>query len=290
MKPSLTSKSSGQRRINGNQRRNNLSEIATQIRRDILEISYRTRAGHVGSAFSIVDILTALYFDFLRFPDERPEHPERDRFLLSKGHAVLALYVTLASRGFFPREQLRTFLQDGSVLSGHPERGSVPGIEISSGSLGHGLSIGAGQALAARHDGLPSKIIVLLSDGELNEGMTWEAALFAGHHHLENLTAIVDYNHSQALGPTTEVLDLEPLAKKWESFGWAVREVNGHDHSALAKTFRALPFEAQKPSVIIADTKMGKGVSFMEGDFTWHYHTPTDEHYQKAMRELKGDA
>jgi len=264
----------------------NLPAVATQIRRDILEISYRARTGHVGSAFSIVDILVALYNGFLRFPLERPDHPDRDRFLLSKGHAVLALYVALAHRGFFRKEKLNEFVQDGSELAGHPEIQCVPGVEISSGSLGHGLSLGAGMAFAARLDKRPTRAVVLLSDGECNEGSIWEAIHFAGHHKLANLTAIVDYNKSQALGRTKDVLDLEPFAAKWQSFGWAVAEVDGHDHQKMTALFKTLPLEKDKPSVIIAHTVMGKGVSFMEGDWTWHYHTPTEQHFNKGLEEL----
>lgn len=264
----------------------NLPAVATQIRRDILEISYRTRTGHVGSAFSIVDILVTLYNGFLRFPFERPTHPDRDRFLLSKGHAVLALYVTLAHRGFFRHEKLKEFVQNGSELAGHPEVQCVPGVEISSGSLGHGLSIGVGMALAARLDKRPTRVVVLLSDGELNEGSIWEAIHFAGHHGLDNITAIVDYNKSQALGRTSDILNLEPLAQKWRSFGWEVAEVDGHNHAHMSSLFKTLPLARNKPNLIIAHTRMGKGVSFMEDDWTWHYHTPTEEHRTKGLEEL----
>lgn len=264
-----------------------LGDLARDIRRDILEISYRTRpGGHLGSAFSIVDILTVLYFNFLRFPEDRPDHPLRDRFILSKGHAALALYTTLAHRGFFEKVELSTFVQDNSSLTGHPEINCVPGVEISSGSLGHGLSMGVGMALAQKHDNSSSRVVVLVSDGECNEGSIWEAAQFAGHHGLDNLTVIVDSNKFQALGRTAEVINPEPFADKWRAFGWEAEELDGHSHDALGATLNKLPLRANRPTCLIAHTLMGKGVSFMEDKLEWHYYDPKDDHYTAALAEL----
>src|SRR5262245_16009117 len=246
----------------------------------------RAGSSHIGSCFSVTELLAVLYWDVLRVDPANPRWSERDRFLLGKGHACAALYAVLAERGFFPIETLDTFYQDGSILAGHVTAG-VPGVEASTGSLGHGLSIAAGMATAAMRAGQRHRIVVLVSDGECDEGSTWEAALFAGHHGLDNLTVIVDYNRIQSLGPVDEVLRLDPLADKWRSFGWEVREVAGHDVTAVSAALRAVPFAAGKPSCVVAHTVKGKGVSFMENSVLWHYRTPAGAELDAAIEELE---
>ena len=237
---------------------------------------------------SCADVLAVLYGRVLRVDPLRPRWPDRDRFILSKGHAGCAVYAALAERGFFPVEKLLTHYQDGSDLSGHVSHKGIPGVEVSTGSLGHGLSIGAGMAYAGKLDGATNRVVVLLSDGECDEGSTWESALFAAHHKLDNLVAILDYNKIQSLAPVAETLALEPFAKKWTSFGWALREVDGHDHEALFDALATIPFAVGQPSCLIAHTLKGKGVSFMENTVLWHYRTARGEEYQAALRELEG--
>lgn len=264
----------------------NLVLLAKNVRQNILQLVHRTQSPHIGGSFSIVEILVSLYFQFLHVSPLDPENPERDRFILSKGHACPALYAVLAARGFLKPEDLQGFAVDGGTLEQHPRRDVQKGIEVSTGSLGHGLSIAAGMALAARHDGKKHRVIALVSDGELNEGSVWEAIMFAAHHRLDNLTAIVDLNKIQALGYTREIINLEPLSRKWVSFGWEVREINGHDLTEISRALGDLPFSPGKPSVIIAQTVKGKGVSFMEDQLLWHYRAPNAEEFQKALREL----
>lgn len=258
---------------------------ARAIRRWVLTISGHAKTGHVGSTLSLVDLLTVLYYHTLRVDPARPEWTGRDRLILSKGHAAVGLYVTLAARGFFPESQLWDYLTDGSRLTAHANT-TVPGVELSTGSLGHGLPVGVGMAFGAMLSDAPWRTVVILSDGECNEGSTWEAVLAAGNLHLEHLVAIVDCNHMQALGSTHEVMELEPLADKWSSFGWAVREVNGHDVAAVGAALAQAPFERGKPSVLIAQTQMGKGISFMEGKLEWHYLKPSPEHVAQGLEEL----
>jgi transketolase len=262
-----------------------LAAQARAIRRWIVVLSGHANMGHVGSALSVVDLLAALYFKILRVDPARPRWEERDRFILSKGHAALAAYVTLAARGFFPERELWDYLTDGSRLLAHVTTG-VPGIELSTGSLGHGLSVGAGMAFAARKARQSWRTFVVLSDGECNEGSTWEAAHAAGHMGLESLTAAVDYNNMQALGTAREVMNPEPFADKWRSFGWGVREIDGHDTAAVLTAFRDAPYEKGKPSVVLARTKLGKGVSVMEDKLEWHYLSPKPEHVALALKEL----
>ncbi len=247
---------------------------------------HHAHASHIGSCLSMADLLAVLYQAVLRVDPKRPDRPQRDRFILSKGHGGAALYAVLAERGFFPLDWLETYCDDGARLAGHCTHHGVPGVEFSTGSLGHGLSLGCGVALAAKHDGVSCRVFVQLSDGECDEGSLWEAALFAPHHHLDNLIAIVDYNKGQGFGTVAEVLNLEPLADKWRSFGWAVREIDGHDHAQILDAFQAAPFEPQQPSVILAHTVKGKGVSFMENKLAWHYKSPTDEQLAAALAEL----
>jgi len=263
-----------------------LEERAKEIRRKIIRMAAKSRASHIGSALSAVDILVALYFSEMRVNPEEPEHLERDRFILSKGHGCSALYATLAMKGFFKEDILETYCIDSGKLPGHATLHCVHGVEASTGSLGHGLPIGIGMALAARIDGQKYRTFVLMSDGECDEGSVWEAAMFAGHNKLDNLVAIIDYNKLQAFGYTKEVLDLEPLSKKWESFGWAAKEVDGHDIATMCKLFAKVPFENGKPSVVIAHTVKGKGVSFMEGKLEWHYKSLKPEEEKKVLEEL----
>ena len=264
----------------------NYGQIAKDIRKKIVEIMYRAKAAHISSCLSCTDILTILYFKILRIDPKNPLLANRDRFILSKGHAVAALYIALSKRGFFPEEILDNYYQNGSKLPGHSTLGTVPGIEVSTGSLGHGLPMGAGLALAAKKDGQDYRTFVLMSDGECEIGATWEAALFSSYHKLDNLIGIVDYNKIQAFGRVKDILNIEPLTKKWESFGWEVREVDGHNLFELEKTLLALPFAKDKPNLLIAHTVKGKGISFIEDNFEWHFKNLTKEEYETALREL----
>jgi transketolase len=261
-------------------------ELARRVRRHALEMTSRGGSSHIASIFSIADIVAVLYAEILRVDARHPEWPERDRFILSKGHAGAAVYAALAERGFFPRERLREHYQDGSLLSGHVSHKGMAGVEFSTGSLGHGLPVAAGMALSAQLDGRRHRIVTLLSDGECDEGSNWEAALFAAHHGLARLTSIIDYNRMQSLGSVEETLGLEPFADKWRSFGWRVREVDGHDHVALRL---ALSDEgnSSRPLCILAHTVKGKGVSFMEHSVLWHYRTARGAEYEAALRELE---
>ena len=267
-----------------------IAALARKIRVQTARMIHRAKSSHLGSAYSMVDLLAVLYGRILRIDPKRPEAAERDRFVLSKGHACAALYAVLAEGGFFPKEWLEDFYQDGARLAGHATHVGVPGVEVSTGSLGHGLPIACGMALAGKRDGCGYRVFALLSDGECDEGSTWEAILFAGHHKLDNLISIVDYNKIQSLGSVKEVLDLEPLADKWRAFGWAVREINGHDIAQIEQTLGAVPFEANRPSCIVAHTVKGKGVSFMENELLWHYRAPDEEELARALTELASPA
>ena len=262
----------------------NARSLALAIRRDVLRLSHRAGVGHIGSSLSVADIVAVLYAGVLRIPDAAD--PDRDRFVLSKGHAAPALYAALAARGFFDVAALDAYLDDDSLLAVHPIR-EIPGVDFSTGSLGLGLSYGAGAALAARLQGSARRAVVLVSDAECDEGSLWEAVMFAAHHRLGNLVAIVDVNGQQALGATRDVLDLAPLGPRWEAFGWDVHEVDGHDTAALTEAFGSLD-PAGKPHVILARTTFGKGVSFMEGKLRWHYAPLSDEEFRAAMAELSG--
>jgi len=258
--------------------------LARRIRAHALRMTHAAKASHIGSCFSAADIVAVLYGGLLHIKPEIPDWPERDRFVMSKGHAAAILYATLAETGFFPTDWLSTYSGDGAKLGGHVTGHGVPGVELSSGSLGHGLSVACGMALALRADKKPSRVYALLSDGECDEGSIWEAALFAGHHKLDNLTAIIDYNKIQSFGSVSEVLDLEPFADKWRAAKWAVSEVDGHDHAALHKQLTHVT--AGKPNLIIAHTIKGKGVSFMEDQLAWHYKSVNDEQLAQALAEL----
>jgi transketolase len=263
--------------------------LAKRIRVHGLHMTGSGGAAHIGSVFSCADILAVLYGAVLNVRAEAPEDPGRDRFVLSKGHAGAGLYAALAERGFFPQEKLQTHYQDGSDLSGHVSH-RLPGVDLSTGALGHGLSVAAGMALAAERDGRSHRVFCLLSDGECNEGSTWEAILFAGHHGLDKLVAIVDYNRIQGLGPVSEVLELAPFPEKWASFGWSVRVVDGHSHSDLKQALKEVPFTPGKPSCLIAQTTKGKGVSFMEDTVLWHYRIPRGVEFDAALEELEQTA
>ncbi|MBI2442237.1 MAG: transketolase [Lentisphaerae bacterium] len=264
-----------------------MDQRSKEQRRAILQVLERARRGHIGSTFSILEIVRVLYEGILRVDPRNPQWPERDRFILSKGHGCLALYLLLAEKGFFPRAELSRFCQFEGILGGHPEYGKVPGVEASTGALGHGFSIGVGMALAARMDRKAWRVFVLVGDGECNEGSIWEAALSAGKHKLDALTVIVDYNKMQSYGSTFEIQDLEPFMDKWRSFGFAVREVPGHDVAALEKVFRALPVEPGKPSAVIAHTVKGCGMPAMENNPEWHHKSKiSDEEFAQLYAEL----
>jgi transketolase len=264
-----------------------LRRLSNEMRKRVLVMTNRAGSSHIGSNYSMVELLVVLYNGILRLDPARPEWAERDRFVLSKGHACAAFYAVLAERGFFPLDWLDTFYLNGSRLAGHATHTHIPGIEVSTGSLGHGFSLATGMALVAKRDDKKYRIFALLSDGECDEGSTWEAALFASHHGLDNLTVIVDYNKIQAMGPVREVLDLEPFAAKWHSFGWAVREIDGHDLEEVETSLSEVPYEPGCPSCVIAHTVKGKGVSFMEDDVLWHYRSPQGEEFEAALMELE---
>jgi transketolase len=257
--------------------------MSSDIRRSIIEHSKRANVGHIGSCLSIADLLAALYGEVLSIPDL--EDPERDRFVLSKGHAALALYAALHCAGWLTSERLNTFCADGSPVAGHPEH-ALEGVEFSTGSLGHGLSYAAGSALAARLLGSRQRAFVLVSDAECNEGSIWEAVMFSAHHRLSRLVAIVDANGQQALGRTSDVLDLSPLGDRWRTFGWDVHEIDGHDPDLVARTIQQLDTETGPPHVLIAQTTFGKGVSYMERQIHWHYWPMSDEQYEQALGEV----
>lgn len=262
------------------------TDLSRQIRREALKMVHRARASHIGSALSISDIVAVLYAEVLRLYPDAPAHPERDRFILSKGHACVAIYAALAARGFIAPKDLETYGADFSALMNHISH-KVPGVEFSTGSLGHGLPFGTGKALAAKQRRESWRTFVLMSDGEWGEGSNWEACLFASHHKLENLVAIIDYNNLQSLTTVEKTLGLSPLAEKFRAFGWGVREVDGHNHSALSEVLMSTPFETGKPSMVIAHTTKGKGVSFMENSVEWHYRSPNDDLLARALEELE---
>ena len=257
------------------------------LRQTIVRILKSARRGHVGASFSLVEILRVLYDDILRFDSQNPRWVNRDRCILSKGHGCLALYTILAEKGFFPESELWKFCAPDGMLGGHPEH-KTPGVEASTGSLGHGLSLGVGMALNGRYEKSDYRTFVIIGDGESNEGSVWEAALCAGKHKLDKLTVIVDYNKQQSYATTTEVQDLEPFGDKWRAFGFAVREIDGHDVGLLKSTFKSLPFDAHKPSAIICHTVKGKGVSYVENDLNWHHKNKvTDEEVESLLKELE---
>lgn len=258
--------------------------LATRIRQNALRMVHRAKASHIASALSISDILAVLYGQVMRFDPADQHCALRDRFILSKGHACVAVYSTLAEVGFIPKEQLETYGNDFSWLMNHISH-KVKGVEFSTGSLGHGLPFGVGKALAAKARGETWRTFVLLSDGEMDEGANWEALMFAAHHKLTNLTALIDYNKLQSLDSVVNTLGLEPLVEKLNAFGCAVHEINGHDHQQIAESL--LSISRDKPTAIVANTTKGKGVSFMENRVEWHYKNPNDEQLVVALAELE---
>ena len=263
-----------------------LADFARRVRVHVLRMTHKAKSSHVASSFSMAELLAVLYGEVLRLRPEQPDWPDRDRLIVSKGHACAGVYAALADRGFFPLEWLEDFYLDGAKLAGHVTKNGVPGIEVSTGALGHGLSIACGMALAAKRDGHQYRVYTLMSDGECDEGSVWEAVLFAPHHALDNLVAIVDYNKIQSLGTVKEVLDLDPFAEKWQAFGWAVREVDGHDIPQVRQALSSLPYQPGRPTCVIAHTVKGKGVSFMENKLLWHYRCPDLQEFRLALQEL----
>jgi len=264
--------------------------LALRLRRHVVRMCNSGQSSHVGSALSVADIVAVMYGAVLRIGPARPQWPERDRFILSKGHAGAAVYAVLAESGFFPVARLAEHYRNGSQLSGHVSHKGIAGVDVSTGSLGHGLGIGAGMAWQLRHTGSASRIHVVLSDSDCDEGATWEAAMFASHQRLANLVAVIDYNKLQSLGPVATTLALEPFADKWRASGWYVLQVDGHDHAALARGFAKAAAHAEGPTCLIADTVKGRGVSFMEHSVLWHYRSPQGEEFNAAMRELGEDS
>ncbi|MGV3710342.1 MAG: transketolase [Gemmatimonas sp.] len=262
-------------------------ELAQIIRADALRMTAATKASHIGSCLSIADILAVLYSGVLQLRSSEPRWPGRDRFVVSKGHAAAIVYSVLARTGFFPVSELDSYTRDGSIFTGHVSH-HVPGVEFSTGSLGHGLPIGTGIALAAQKTQQNHRTFVLVSDGELDEGSNWEAILFAGHHKLRNLTAIVDANGIQSFGTVSEVLELEPLPDKFRNFGWNMREIDGHDHDALRTALQPPDVSDTRPTLVLARTVKGSGVSFMENELRWHYKSANPQELADALVEVGG--
>lgn len=259
---------------------------AAQIRKDLLTIIHRAKTGHTGGSLSNTDILTGLYYEIMNIDPAQPDMKNRDRFIASKGHSVESLWCVLADLGFFPKEELLTFSQFGTRLIGHPNN-KVPGIEMNTGALGHGLPISVGMALAAKRDGASYRVFCLMGDGEQAEGSNWEAAMAGAHYKLDNLVGIIDRNRLQISGTTEEVMGLEPLEDKWAAFGWNVVSIDGNDMEQLLQAFRAVPEVQGKPTLIMANTVKGKGVSFAENVPAWHHHVPNDEELTLAHAELQ---
>jgi len=262
----------------------NTQDISSRARRSIVQMVHRANSSHVGSSLSVVDILSVIYGAVARVSSENLDDPERDLVIVSKGHAAAATYAVLAEVGILPAAWLETYSADGAVLGGHVTSHGVPGVELSTGSLGHGLPFGLGAAIAAARTGSDRRTFVVMSDGECDEGTTWESALLAAHHNLDNLVVVIDRNGIQSLGSTEDTVQLEPFAEKWRAFRWDVHEVDGHDHHALRRAFDSPPTGA--PRVIIAATVKGKGVSYMENTVLWHYRSPNAEQLDQALKEL----
>ncbi|WP_094603521.1 Apulose-4-phosphate transketolase subunit A [Sporomusa silvacetica DSM 10669] len=266
----------------------NSKELAWKIRRHGIEMTHISKGSHIGSVLSVTDIIAVLYADTLNFNPKNPRWVERDRVILSKGHAGAAIYAALAECGFFDVEELKTHYANGSRLSGHVSHKGVPGVEFSTGSLGHGLPVGCGMAMAAKKNKQHYRVFVICGDGECDEGAVWEAALFAHHYHLDNLIAVIDHNKMQSLDFCENTITLAPFADKWKAFGWHVLDIDGHDHLALKNAYETACQNKDKPTVIIANTIKGKGISFMENNILWHYRTPQGEEYDAAVGELEG--
>lgn len=262
------------------------AELALKIRKHAVEMTHLGKSSHLASVLSMADIVAVLYSEVLKKRPNEPKWSKRDRFILSKGHAGAGIYAALAETGYFPVEELKKHYSNGSKFSGHVSHIGIPGVELSTGSLGHGLSVGTGMAYAAKLDLKKHRIFVLMSDGECDEGSNWEAVLFASHHKLSNLVAIIDYNKIQSLDTVKDTLALEPFVDKWRAFGWSTIEVGGHDHGALRKVLDIDPAKKIQPTCIIAHTTKGKGISFMENSVLWHYRSPQGDEYAHAMAEL----
>lgn len=265
-----------------------LNETALEIRRSIIRSVYAAGSGHPGGSLSAVEIMTALYFEKMKIDPKNPKWEERDRFILSKGHAAPVLYAALAEKGFFPKEELLKLRHVDAMLQGHPDMKGTPGVEMSTGSLGQGFSTSIGMALGAKLDQRSNRIYVLLGDGEVQEGIVWEAAMAAAHYQLDNLTAFMDYNGLQIDGNTDEVMNINPITDKWKSFGWNVVAIDGHDYDQIFDALEKAESTKNQPTVIIAKTVKGKGVSFMENQAGWHGNAPKKEEAEKALEELGG--
>ena len=261
-------------------------KLSHKLREHAIDMTHHGHSSHIASILSISDIIAVLYDQIMSFNPKNPKDRSRDRFILSKGHAGAAVYAALAEKGFFPVKNLSKHCANGSYLSGHISHKNIPGVEFSTGSLGHGLSVACGMAKFAKIENKKHRIFTLLSDGECDEGSNWESILFASHHKLNNLTAIIDYNKIQSIESTSKTLDLEPFSEKWRSFGWNVIEVDGHDHNQLIKNLKKTK-QSNRPTCIIAHTIKGKGISFMENNNLWHYRSPQGEEYNRAKNELK---
>ncbi len=264
-----------------------IKERASDIRCSVLNMISKAQVGHLGGSLSAADILATLYFNILNIDPQRPEWPDRDRLIISKGHGATALYSVLALRGYFGIDELKTFGTIGSKLQVHPDKTKVAGVEASTGALGQGLSIGAGVAYAAKLDAKSYRTYVILGDGEIQEGQIWEAAMFCSHYRLDNLTAILDYNNVQLMGNVSDIIEIAPVAEKWTAFGWNVIEINGHDILQIINACKTAELKKGKPTIIVAKTTKGKGVSFMEGTCNWHGKAPTPEECKKAISEIK---
>ena len=262
------------------------NELASFVRKNVIQMTHDGNSSHIGSCLSIVDILSVLYFNFLKTFPKDPTNKDRDWFILSKGHAGAAIYATLSGMGYFEKSFLKQHYQNGSIMSGHVSHKSIPGVEFSTGSLGHGLPVACGVAHGFKIDKKNNKVVCLLSDGECDEGSNWESILYAGHFCLDNLTVIVDYNKIQSLDSTENTMALEPFADKWKSFKWNVIECDGHNHEEILS---ALNSEAELPKVIIAHTTKGKGVSFMENQVLWHYRSPQGDEFESAIDEVQSN-
>lgn len=266
-----------------------LKKAAHEVKKDILKISYNANVGHIGSSLSIADLLTVLYLSNLNVNPKKSTNPSRDRFILSKGHAAAALFCVLQKKGFISVTDLATFCADGGKLGSHPVYDLEIGVELSTGSLGHGLSVGTGMALGLRNKNKKNnpRVFVLISDAEINEGSVWEAIMFAGHHKLDNLVVILDDNNYQAFGKAKDVINMQPLSEKWENFGWSTKIIDGHNIQEIFNTFNKLPFKKNKPSVIIAKTKTAKGISLFENKQEAHYMPLNKLQYEKAIQDLE---
>ncbi len=265
---------------------NSLESLSREIRLKILDIVFYSGGGHIGGSYSVTDILVTLYHEILKHDPKNAEWSERDFLIFSKGHCCLALYTVLNQCNYFSDALLDSYSKDGGKLGGHPKKGDAPGIEATTGSLGHGLAIANGIALSLKLKNKMNRVFTVMSDGEMNEGSVWESIMFAVQHKLDNLVLIVDNNNQISLDKLTNILSVEPLDKRFESFGWSVKRINGHDHSEIIDSLKSIPIETGKPTVLVADTIKGKGVSFMEGVTKWHYRGPNDEEYELAKREL----